>query len=50
MELSDLGIFNGHLVSIDDRTGLIYIIEDDEARPWVVFFRNYKKLFVELVT
>ncbi|VDD92854.1 unnamed protein product [Enterobius vermicularis] len=35
MELSDLGIFNGHLVSIDDRTGLIYIIEDDEARPWV---------------
>ncbi|XP_053369666.1 soluble calcium-activated nucleotidase 1b isoform X2 [Clarias gariepinus] len=36
MELSDLVAFNGHLYSVDDRTGVVYRIEDNRAVPWVI--------------
>lgn len=38
MELSELVVFNGHLYSCDDRTGIIYEILIDEklAIPWVI--------------
>ncbi|VDO95963.1 unnamed protein product [Soboliphyme baturini] len=37
MELSDLKTFNGRLYSIDDRTGILYRIENDSVvLPWVV--------------
>lgn len=37
MELSDLKVFNGRLLSIDDRTGIIYAISlKNEAIPWVL--------------
>uniref|UniRef100_A0A0N5AKV6 Soluble calcium-activated nucleotidase 1 n=1 Tax=Syphacia muris TaxID=451379 RepID=A0A0N5AKV6_9BILA len=35
MELSDLVEFDGRLLSVDDRTGIIYEINNGEARPWV---------------
>lgn len=35
MELSDLANFNGHLLSPDDKTGMIYQIEGKKAIPWV---------------
>lgn len=36
MELSDLAYFDGKLLSVDDRTGLLYKIEDLRvAIPWV---------------
>lgn len=37
MELSELLVFNGHLYTIDDRTGIVYEIEDEnKIFPWVV--------------
>ncbi|XP_041696839.1 soluble calcium-activated nucleotidase 1b isoform X2 [Coregonus clupeaformis] len=36
MELSELVAFNGHLYSVDDRTGVIYRIEGNQAVPWVI--------------
>lgn len=38
MELSELVVFNGHLYSCDDRTGIIYeiLIEKKLAIPWVI--------------
>uniref|UniRef100_A0A673MKR3 Soluble calcium-activated nucleotidase 1 n=1 Tax=Sinocyclocheilus rhinocerous TaxID=307959 RepID=A0A673MKR3_9TELE len=33
MELSDLVAFNGHLYSVDDRTGVVYRIEGNRAGP-----------------
>lgn len=38
MELSELVVFNGHLYSCDDRTGIIYeiFIEKKLAIPWVI--------------
>jgi len=37
MELSELLVFNGHLYTIDDRTGIVYQIEDEnKIFPWVV--------------
>ncbi|KAK6752223.1 hypothetical protein RB195_003568 [Necator americanus] len=35
MELSDLSEFNGHLLSPDDKTGMLYEIKDGKAIPWV---------------
>lgn len=35
MELSELVVFNGRLLSFDDRTGFIYEIRDDKAIPWI---------------
>uniref|UniRef100_A0A3Q4AYP0 Soluble calcium-activated nucleotidase 1 n=1 Tax=Mola mola TaxID=94237 RepID=A0A3Q4AYP0_MOLML len=36
MELSELVVFNGHLYTVDDRTGLVYRIEGTRAIPWVI--------------
>ncbi|KAM8879886.1 soluble calcium-activated nucleotidase 1 isoform 2-T5 [Spinachia spinachia] len=36
MELSELVAFNGHLYSVDDRTGVVYRIEGSQAIPWVI--------------
>ncbi|CAI4223471.1 unnamed protein product [Auanema sp. JU1783] len=36
MELSDLCIFNGRLLSVDDRTGIVFEIKDKQAIPWVL--------------
>ena len=36
MELSELVAFNGRLYTCDDRTGVIYEINDNKAVPWVV--------------
>uniref|UniRef100_A0A3B5A8J7 Soluble calcium-activated nucleotidase 1 n=1 Tax=Stegastes partitus TaxID=144197 RepID=A0A3B5A8J7_9TELE len=36
MELSELVAFNGHLYSVDDRTGVVYRIEGSHAVPWVI--------------
>lgn len=36
MELSELVVFNGKLYSVDDRTGIVYHIDDNKAVPWVI--------------
>uniref|UniRef100_H3D960 Soluble calcium-activated nucleotidase 1 n=1 Tax=Tetraodon nigroviridis TaxID=99883 RepID=H3D960_TETNG len=36
MELSELVVFNGHLYSVDDHTGVVYRILDNRAVPWVI--------------
>lgn len=36
MELSELVTFNGKLLSFDDRTGLVYYIENKTAYPWII--------------
>jgi soluble calcium-activated nucleotidase 1 len=37
MELSELVVFNGKLLSFDDRTGFIYeITNDNQAIPWIL--------------
>ncbi|XP_022916990.2 soluble calcium-activated nucleotidase 1 [Onthophagus taurus] len=36
MELSELVVFNGKLLSFDDRTGMIFEIFQDKATPWVL--------------
>ncbi|XP_029022767.1 soluble calcium-activated nucleotidase 1b [Betta splendens] len=36
MELSELVVFNGHLYSVDDRTGVVYRIQGNQAVPWVI--------------
>nr|XP_057902150.1 soluble calcium-activated nucleotidase 1b isoform X1 [Doryrhamphus excisus]XP_057902152.1 soluble calcium-activated nucleotidase 1b isoform X1 [Doryrhamphus excisus] len=36
MELSELVVFNGHLYSVDDRTGVVYRIQGRQAIPWVI--------------
>lgn len=36
MELSELVAFNGHLYSVDDRTGVVYRLEGNQAVPWVI--------------
>ncbi|CAL9700664.1 unnamed protein product [Knipowitschia caucasica] len=36
MELSELVVFNGHLYSVDDRTGVVFRIEGSRAVPWVI--------------
>lgn len=35
-ELSELCAFNGKLYTVDDRTGIIYQIANDNAVPWVI--------------
>ena len=37
MELSELAVFDGHLIAIDDRIGLVYRLENDykDIIPWV---------------
>lgn len=36
MELSELVAFNGHLYSVDDRTGVVYRIQGSRVIPWVI--------------
>lgn len=36
MELSELIVFNGKLLTFDDRTGIVFEIHDNEALPWVI--------------
>ncbi|XP_010870894.3 soluble calcium-activated nucleotidase 1b [Esox lucius] len=36
MELSELVAFNGHLYTVDDRTGVVYRIEEQRAVPWLI--------------
>ncbi|XP_078257471.1 soluble calcium-activated nucleotidase 1-like [Rhinoraja longicauda] len=36
MELSELIAFNGKLYTVDDRTGVVYDIDEDKAVPWVI--------------
>ncbi|CAL1533529.1 unnamed protein product [Lymnaea stagnalis] len=36
MELSELVIFNGKLYTVDDRTGIIYEINNYNVLPWVI--------------
>ncbi|XP_076242499.1 soluble calcium-activated nucleotidase 1 [Calliopsis andreniformis] len=36
MELSELVTFDGRILSFDDRTGVIYFIEGEQAYPWVI--------------
>lgn len=36
MELSELKVFNGHLLTVDDRTGIVYRFENGEVIPWVI--------------
>lgn len=36
MELSELVVFNGKLLSVDDRTGIIYEINENSAIPWIL--------------
>lgn len=36
MELSELVTFDGRILSFDDRTGLVYFIENNVAYPWII--------------
>lgn len=36
MELSELIVFNGNMITVDDRTGIVYKIVDKEVVPWVI--------------
>lgn len=36
MELSDLVVFDGRLLTIDDRTGIVYELKDKKAIPWLL--------------
>lgn len=36
MELSELVTFNGKLYSVDDRTGIVYQIDQNMVIPWVI--------------
>uniref|UniRef100_U5EG83 Apyrase n=1 Tax=Corethrella appendiculata TaxID=1370023 RepID=U5EG83_9DIPT len=36
MELSELVVFNGRLLTFDDRTGFIYEILNDHVIPWII--------------
>lgn len=36
MELSELVIFNGRLLTVDDRTGIVYEISNNKVYPWII--------------
>ncbi|KAF0290064.1 Soluble calcium-activated nucleotidase 1 [Amphibalanus amphitrite] len=36
MELSELVSFGGHLLSVDDRTGVVYQLTNGKAVPWLI--------------
>lgn len=36
LELSELVTYNGQLITLDDKTGLVYIIDGDVLIPWVL--------------
>ena len=35
MELSELKVFDGKLLTVDDRTGIVYEIKGDQVEKWV---------------
>lgn len=43
MELSELVTFDGRLLTMDDRTGLVYSLEGDKAYPWVILMNGNGK-------
>lgn len=36
MELSELVVFNGKLLTFDDRTGIVFEVEKANVTPWVI--------------
>lgn len=36
MELSELVVYDGRLLTFDDRTGIVYEIVGDNIIPWVL--------------
>lgn len=36
LELSELVTFNGQLITLDDKTGLVYIFDNSVLIPWVI--------------
>lgn len=36
LELSELVTYNGQLITLDDKTGLVYVINGDVLIPWVI--------------
>lgn len=36
LELSELVTYNGNLITLDDKTGLVYIIDENSLIPWVL--------------
>lgn len=36
LELSELVTFDGHLITLDDKTGLVYVFENNVLIPWVI--------------
>lgn len=36
LELSELSTYNGQLLTFDDKTGLVYVIENSVLIPWVI--------------
>ena len=54
MELSELVTFDGRLLTFDDRTGVVYFIEGEEAYPWVILMdgngKNHKGFKSEWAT
>ncbi|XP_025207929.1 apyrase-like [Melanaphis sacchari] len=36
LELSELVTYNGNLITLDDKTGLVYVIDDNNLIPWVL--------------
>lgn len=36
MELSDLKVYNGRLLSVDDKTGIVFRLTNQIAIPWII--------------
>lgn len=36
MELSELVTFNGNILTFDDRTGIVFKLQDNQAIPWIL--------------
>ena len=36
MELSELVVFNGKLLTFDDRTGIVFDLDKENVTPWVI--------------
>lgn len=46
MELSELVVYNGNLLSFDDRTGTVYVIDlaSKYAYPWVMLVDGHGRV------
>lgn len=40
LELSELVTFNGQLITLDDKTGLVYVFENKVLIPWVIIIEG----------